>query len=339
VTTEAELSGRAERAMLEQRWQEAAQAYRTLAAADPDGPRACEYLFDLALALESLQERAQARDVLVDLARRFPGDKKARSALVRAAALDAYLEDWNALKAIGSALMTRADLEDVDRLVALGARGLAAVELHEEAEASRNILDGLDLADQLHYGERDVLPVAIAELYFALGELRRIRAEKNQLVADGDFLDALDRRCAGLLEAQAAYAHAVRSVDVHWATMAGYRVGEMYRALHNDLMKIPPPSAKNERQKAIFYAFMHVRYRVLLEKGLREIEQTIALGERTSDSSSWIARARDAKAAMQAALADEREQIAKMPFSESEIQKALELMKKRASPGKKPGSA
>jgi len=325
--------------MLDQRWQDAAQAYRTLAAADPDGPRACEYLFDLALALESLQERAQARDVLVDLARRFPADKKARSALVRAAALDAYLEDWNALKAIGSALMTRADLEDIDRLVALGARGLAAVELREEAEASRSILDGLDLADQLHYGERDVLPVAIAELYFALGELRRIRAERNQLVADGDFLDVLDRRCAGLLEAQAAYAHAVRSVDVHWATMAGYRVGEMYRALHDDLMKIPPPSAKNERQKAIFYAFMHVRYRVLLEKGLREIEQTIALGERTSDSSSWIARARDAKAAMQAALADEREQIAKLPFREAEVQKALDLMKKRASPSKKPGSA
>jgi len=333
ITTEAELSGRAERALLEQRWQDAVRAYRTLASADPDGPRACEYLFDLALALEGLQERAQARDVLVDLARRFPGDKKARSALVRAATLDAYLEDWSALKAIGNALLARGDLEDVDRLVAL-----AAVELREETEASRDILDGLDLADQLHYGERDVLPVAIAELYFALGELRRLRSEKNQLVPDGDFLELLDRRCAGLLQAQAAYARAVRSVDLHWATMAGYRVGEMYRALHSDLMRIPPPSAKSERQKAIFYAFMHVRYRVLLEKGLRELEQTIALGERTSDSSLWMARAREARALMQAALADEREQIAKMPFTEGEVQKALELLKKRVSPSKKPGS-
>jgi hypothetical protein len=339
VTTEAELSGRAERAMLEQRWQDAIRDYRTLVSADPDGPRASEYLFDLALALESFQDRAQARDILVDLARRFPGDKKARSALVRAAALDAYLEDWSALKAIGTALLARADLEDVDRLVALGARGLAAVELHEEMEASRDILDGLDLADQLHYGERDVLPVAIAELYFALGELRRLRSEKNQLVPDGDFLDVLDRRCAGLLQAQAAYARTVRSVDLHWATMAGYRVGEMYRALHSDLMRIPPPSAKSDRKRAIFYAFMHVRYRVLLEKGLREIEQTIALGERTSDSSLWIARARETRALMQAALAEEREQIAKMPFTEAEVQKALELMEKRASPPKKPGSA
>src|SRR5260370_16832243 len=120
--------------------------------------------------------------------------------------------------------------------------------------------------------------------------------------------------------------------------MAGYRVGEMYRALHSDLMRIPPPSAKSERQKAIFYAFMHVRYRVLLEKGLRELEQTIALGERTSDSSLWIARAREARALMQAALADEREQIAKMPFTEAEVQKAPALLKKRASPSTKPGS-
>src|SRR5258708_19142026 len=80
ITTEAELSGRAERAMLEQRWQDAIRDYRTLVSADPDGPRASEYLFDLALALESLQDRERARDIIVDLARRFPGDKNARSA-------------------------------------------------------------------------------------------------------------------------------------------------------------------------------------------------------------------------------------------------------------------
>ena len=54
----------------------------------------------------------------------------------------------------------------------------------------------------------------------------------------------------------------------------------------------PPPASKTEIKKKMFYAFMHVRYRVLLEKGLREIEQTIALGERIADSSAWIERAR-----------------------------------------------
>jgi hypothetical protein len=79
----------------------------------------------------------------------------------------------------------------------------------------------------------------------------------------------------------------------------------------------------------MFFAFMHVRYRVLLEKGLKELAQTIALGERTSDSSAWIQRARDAKADMDLALADEKAQIAKMPFTEAEVNAALDLLQKK----------
>ena len=332
VTTEADLLRRAERALLEQRWREAADAYWILFKADPKGPHASDYLFDRGLALEGLDDRAEARDTFLDLAGRFPGDSKARSALVRAATLDAYIEDWTALAAIGDTLLARNDIDDVDRIVALGARGLARVELGDDKTASKDILDGLDLADQLHYGERDVLPVAVAQLRFALGELRRVRSERIEIDPPPvDFLAKLDARCAGLLDAQAAYAMAVRSVDSHWAAMAGYRVGEMYRELHQNLIRIPPPAtSKTDRQKQIFFAFMHVRYRVLLEKGLREMDQTVALGERTSDSSSWIQRARQAKDEMQAALDEEKAQIDKMPFTEGEVKEALDQLQKRA---------
>jgi|SRR5579883_2497854 len=333
VTTEAELVRRAERALMEQRWEEAAEAYGTLLSADPTGPRAAEYLFCRGLALEGEGSKPQARDAFLDVARRFPESAKATGALVRAATLDAYLEDWPALAEIGGALLARADLDDVDRIVALGARGLARVELGDDKAASADVHQGLDLADQLHYGERDVLPVAVAQLRFALGELRRVRSERIEIdPPPPDFLAKLDERCAGLLEAQAAYAMAVRSVDPHWAAMAGYRVGEMYRALHRDLVRIPPPpTSKTERQKQIFYAFMHVRYRVLLEKGLRQMEQTIALGERTNDSSAWMARAREAKEEMQAALAEEKAQIEKLPFTEEEVQEAMKRLKERGS--------
>jgi hypothetical protein len=338
VTTEAELEARGERALLEQRWKDAADAYRLLLAADPVGPRASEHMFDLGLSLEGLEARADARDTYLGLARRFPQGAKARAALVRAATLDAYLEDWGALESIGEELLARPDLEDIERIVALGARGLAraeqsAADASLDLRASGDILAGLDLSDRFHYGERDVLPVAIAQLRFALGELRRIRSER--IVFDPlppDFVASLDARCAGLLEAQAAYSQAVRSVDPHWAAMSGYRVGEMYRHLHHDLVSIPPPAtSKTERQKQIFFAFMHVRYRVLLEKGLREIEQTVALGERTQDSSSWISRAREAREEMQAALADEKAQIGTMPFTEAEIATALDRLGKRAA--------
>jgi tetratricopeptide (TPR) repeat protein len=341
VSTEAELAARAERALMEQRWRDAVTAYRTLVAADPVGPHAADYSFNLGLALEGLQERAQARDVFLDLSRRFPEGERARAALVRAASLDAYLEDWTALAAIGDALLARGDLDDTGRVVALGARGLAAVELGEESAANKDILDGLELSDQLHYGAREVLPVAVAQLRFALGELRRVRSEHIQFhdPMQPDFLDRLEERCGGLLQAQDAYVLAVRSIDPHWAAMSGYRVGEMYRTLHRDLMSIPPPArSRTDRQKDMFYAFMHVRYRVLLEKGLRELEQTIALGERTADSSAWIERAREARNEMAAALEDEKDKIAKMPFSEDEVKAALALLEKKTKARNSPGS-
>lgn len=329
VTTEAELGRRGERSLMEQRWEDAAAAYRTLASLDPPSARLPEYLFDLGLAYEGVQERAKARDVFMDLAKRFPEGPKARASLVRAASLDAYLEDWQALATIGDRLLSRGDLEDVDRVVALGSRGLARIELGDDAGASKDVLEGLDLSDRLHYGERDVLPVAVAQLRFALGEIRRVRSERvsldrNQPDFYERFLQRLEERSVGVLEAQQAYAMAVRSIDPHWAAMSGYRVGEMYRTLHRDLMQIPPPpESKTERQKQVFYAFMHVRYRIMLEKGLRQLEQTIALGERTGDTSAWIARAHEAKREMETALADEKAQIGKMPFTEDEIEAAL----------------
>jgi hypothetical protein len=289
-------------------------------------------MFDLGLAYEGLQERPKARDVFLEVAQRFPDGPRARGSLVRAASLDAFLEDWPSLAKIGEALLVRTDIDDVDRLVGLGARGLARVETDDDKAGSADIHEGLDLADQLHYGARDVLPVAVAQLRFALGELRRLRSERIRFdPLPPDYLAKLDERCVGLLEAQAAYALAVRSIDPHWAAMSGYRVGEMYRALHRDLMEIPPPAtSKTAKQKAIFFAFMHIRFRILLEKGLREMEQTVALGERTSDASSWVTRAQDALAEMRTALADEKAQIEKMPFTEAEVKQALDILQKRA---------
>jgi tetratricopeptide (TPR) repeat protein len=332
VTTEPELAAVAERALMEQRWSEASSALHTLLAADPTGPHAPEYRFDLGLALEGLHDRASARDAFLEVARMFPDGPRARGALVRAATLDAYLEDWVALRAIGDDMLLRSDLDDLERVVALSSRALGRIELGEDAAASRDLYDSLDLADRLHYGARDTLPVAVAQARFALGELRRVRAERIRFdPLPADFVGALDARCEGLLQAQAAYAQVVRSVDSRWAAMAGYRLGAMYRSLHRDLMQIPPPStARTERQREAFFAFMHVRYRVLLEKGLLEIEQTIALGERTGDSSPWIQRANEARDEMQGALAEERVRLERMPFKEVDVKAALDQIQKRA---------
>ena len=57
---------------------------------------------------------------------------------------------------------------------------------------------------------------------------------------------------------------------------------------------------------------------------MREIEQTVALGERTPGLVELDQRAReDARVEMQTALADEKAQIDRMPFTQEEIETAL----------------
>jgi tetratricopeptide (TPR) repeat protein len=328
--TPKELRERGERALLAQSWQEAVDAFEALLAGDPASADDPQLLYDLALAYEGVGAREKARVRYREVVRRFPEHATARNAIVREVSLDAYLEDWEALGEVGAAILERAELDPAERMLGLGARGLARVQAGDETGASRDIQEGLDLVDEHRYGATGQLPVAAAMLKFAHGELRKLRSEKISLNPPGDdFVLRLELRCAHLLDAQSAYADAIRSVDPHWAAMSGYRVGEMYRRLHQDLMRIPPTAkAKTEKDRDLFYGIMRVRYRVLLEKGIAMMERTLALGERTGVASAWMQRAEQARLEMEQVLVEEKAKIEASPYTEAELEAALEVMKK-----------
>jgi len=143
----------------------------------------------------------------------------------------------------------------------------------------------------------------------------------------------LEQRCQGLLDAQSAYSDAMRSYDAHWAAMSGYRVGQLYQRLHEDVLSVPVPRAANTTEKKrLFEGAMRLRYRVLLEKGLKMMAHTVMIGERTGEASAWIDRAREAKRQLEKALNEQRELMAKLPYSEKELQKALDDLAKKNQP-------
>ena len=330
--TAKELLEKGEHALLAQRWQEAVDAFEALLAGDAASANNPQVLYDLAVAYEGLGEREKARARYREVVRRFPEDSNARNALVREVSLDAHLEDWTALGEAGEMILARKEIDPAEKMLGLGARGLSKIQAGEETAATRAIQHGLELLDETRYGSTGQLPVAAAMIKYANGELRKYRSEKISLNPPGpDFLQKLEMRCSFLLEAQSSYADAIRSVDPQWAAMSGYRVGEMYRTLHHDLMLIPPTEkAKTEHDKQLFYGIMHVRYRVLLEKGMEMMKRTLALGEKTGVASAWMKRAETLKAEMDTALEEEKATIARFPFTEEELTKALEIMKKKA---------
>ena len=124
---------------------------------------------------------------------------------------------------------------------------------------------------------------------------------------------------------------AVRSIDPHWAAMAGYRVGEMYRMLHRDLMQIPPPSrSKTEKQKQMFFAFMHIATASCSRRGCGSSSRPSPSASAPADSSPWIQRARDARERdAHGASRTRRRRSTKMPFTEDEVRAALGLLQKK----------
>lgn len=331
--TSRELLAAGERAVLAQKWREAVDAFEALLAGDPSARDNPQVIYDLAVAYEGLGEREKARERYREVVKRFAADPNAKNALVREVSLDAYLEDWPALGEVAGQILGRKDVEVYEKILGLGARALSRIEAGDETGASRDINDGLDIVDEHRIGATGQLPVAVAMLKYALGELRRVRSEKIVLnPPPPDFVQKLEMRCQLLLDAQGAYADAIRSVDLHWAAMSGYRVGEMYRTLHHHLMLIPPvEKAKTEHDKQLFYGIMHVRYRALLEKGMEMMKRTLALGDRTGVASAWMKRAEAAKKEMEKALEDEKGVLKSFPFTEEELEKALEIMKKKAA--------
>ncbi|MEO7109743.1 MAG: hypothetical protein ABI183_04855, partial [Polyangiaceae bacterium] len=265
-----ELFARGEAAMAARNWIDAINNFTALLNAHE--PSAADLFptasFDLGVAYEGTGDLKNAFLTYQLLAKTYPAEPVAKQACLRMLDIDVMLEGWDDLGKTAQILLDRKDADDVDRMTALGARGLSEIELGSDVPAGRDVEAGLEISERLNIGAGGRLPAPVAQLRFALGEIRRVRSERIHFVPDdiptglvpeamsvpADFLQKMNARCEGLMDAQHAYGEAMRSIDAHWIAMSGFRVGEMYRKLHHDLMVIPPTLlAKSDKQKQIFF--------------------------------------------------------------------------------------
>lgn len=316
--------------------QEASVAFDRLVRLAPDGQTAPPSLYNAGMCHEDLGDRALAIDRYLALTKRFPEHASARPSLFRAMHLLAYEERWPELVAVADQALGLADLTILEKIDVLGARALGHVEQGKLDEGERDVGKARDLIEDHRLGETGKPSLELVQVSFALGEVRRLKSEKIAFSPmPPNFSDVLEQRCQALLDAQTAYTEAMRGYDAHWSAMAGYRVGQLYQRLHAEVMSIPPTAqAKTLQQKQLFEATMRLRYRILLEKGLKMMEGTLKLAERTGESSGWVARARDAKKDLEQSLSEEKSALGKMPFTEDEVREAMEKLKTKPTSAK-----
>jgi tetratricopeptide (TPR) repeat protein len=330
---DAELEQMFERArglLMADKYRESGEIFDRLARLSPDGKVAPPSLYNGGAAAEGLGDRAGAVARYRALLQRFPDHLLARSARLRLVRLLAYLERWGELATEADAVLKLPELTVLESIEGHGMRGLALVEQDRVDEAYKSVATARDLVEEHRLGEAGKPPIEIASVSFAMAEIRKRRSEKIVFIpVPPNFAEVLERRCTGLLEAQNAYTDAMRSLDAHWSAMAGYRVGQLYQQLHRDVMQVPPPpKAVTLKQKQLFEGAMRLRYRILLEKGLKMMDATVRLSERTGEASGWINRAKQAKRELELALEDERTAMSKLPYSEEELREALDKLSK-----------
>ncbi|MCA9622441.1 MAG: tetratricopeptide repeat protein, partial [Myxococcales bacterium] len=290
-------------------------------------------LYEAGRAYEALGDRDAAVARYEALTSKYPEHELYKHALVRQTRLDGYLERWKAMEQAADLLLALNDLPVMDRIEGLGAKGLGAVEQGEVERATVALGKAQALIDEHRFGRAGAPPVQLAQVAFLEGEIRRIKSERIKLTpVPPNFGQVLEARCQGLLDAQSAYTEAMRSRDAYWSAMAGYRVGELYQQLHVEAMGIPPPEHASLSQQQLFEAAMRLRYRILLEKGLKMMDATVRLGERTGESSEWVTRAQKAKAQLEQALEDEQRALKSSPHAEEDIRAALEKLKGQPKP-------
>ena len=332
-----EVFERAKLAMESSKWRLARTLFDRIVAAERAeangdaalSPMARAASYNAALCSEQLDDTLDARDRFKALATAADASSDAIDANLRRARLDVELEDWSDLSQSSSGLLARTDVIPTDRAEALALQAIALVEAKELSSAEKDA----DAAERLLFPQGDDTPAPpqnAAAYWFARGEV--IRA-KGALVSlnppPPDFGVKMEARCQAILDAEDAYVEAIKTGQLRWAVRAGVRVASLYTALHDDLIAIPAPkSATTDAKKDLFKGAMSLRYRILLEKGLGTLEHTLNLEPTTGVKSAWFARAREARDALTKELEAEKASLKKLPYTEEQLQKALDDLSK-----------
>jgi len=296
---------------------------------DPDGPLSDRSLFESAEMYDLAGKHEAALARYEQVARRFPKSELDRPARVRALRLLTYLEQYPRAGELAESTAAKyKDLLSFDQLAVLSARALSRLSAGDDAQAELAISRARDIIERESLDAAGRVPTELAPIYFALGELRRMRAERIHFVpVPENFALVLEQRCQLLLDAQSAYSDAMRAYDAHWSAMAGYRVGELYQKLHEEMMQVPPPkAADSERRRQLFEGAMRLRYSILLDKARSMLDHTVAMADRTGEQSAWVLKARQARDTLSRQTEEERRALARLPYTRQQLQQALDSL-------------
>ena len=264
----------------------AATAFARLADLFPRSRHEATALYDAGLAYARQERWRLALERFRTLARKYEGPD-ATEAVFKSAECQYRLEDREAALALLDGLARRADLPPAEHIRALTQRGIVELELGRTEVAEATLRLAVSAWKQGSEAERldDYYP---AQAQFYLGEVYRghfqaVRLDPTRPGEAGEAALAreLQTKAELLLSAQGHYLRAIRMGNVDWAVAAGFRIGELYDALHAELTGAPLPPGLDEEEAEAYRSELKKKVRVLVTKAITIYEQTLAVAGRS----------------------------------------------------------
>lgn len=288
-------------------------------------------LLGLATALDLGGRPADALSAYARFVTQAPLGKQREAIRVRKVRLLLYFERYEEAGR-ESEQMNLEDHGVLAQVVLIAARAHSEVARGNLDTAERILVRGRAIVDAHSLDRGSAPPLDVAALFLALGDLHRVRAEAISFdPIPADFPRLLEERCQLILDAQGAYSEVMRSMDAHYSSMAGVKVGSLYHDLHSDLTSMPKPKEANteERQK-LFEGALRLRYSILLRKSVAMLRATVALLEKNKQPSPWRKKAEEALLQIEDAQRREQEAIDALPYTRQQLQQVLDEMASRA---------
>ena len=285
-------------------FERAAAAFDRLVDLHPGSRREAAALRGAGVAHQRLAQWRLALERFRTLERKFPGPD-AVVASFGIAECHYHLDDPAAAAQVLAALAARTDLPPGAQVRALTQLGIVELEEGRLDEADTHLRQAVS-AWQAGSQQERLDDASAAQAHYYLGEVDRARflavSFDPSVDAPEELARDLEARASLLLSAQEHYLGAIRTGNADWAVASGYRIGELYDALHAALVEAPAPPGLDAAQAEAYRAELRRTIRVLVVKAITAYEQTLAVAGRAGVENPYVAETQAALDRMKLAL-------------------------------------
>ncbi|MCO4761484.1 MAG: hypothetical protein KC502_08280 [Myxococcales bacterium] len=298
-------------AFKDKRWKEAVELFDIIASEYPDHEGMGAVRYNAGLGLMRLGRYKEASDRFRHAARHGAGSRDARDAVFVLAESLHYRKRYVQAGAVYGAMLTDPDvirliggeLGVLDHLEAVTRQGLnlkLAGKIHAADKAFRK-------TQRLYDRHRDLRPVATSHwvplAYYQRGEIYRELFETIRFkLPVARMRRDLEDKANLFLKAQSSYFRAVRLHHPKWSLAAGYRIGNLYARLIDDIYKAEVPDGLDELTKQAYKDELLKHTGHLAKRAVVIFEKNIALASRIGAGGAWISKSKAQLSRMKALL-------------------------------------